>query len=1167
MSNQNNISMSADIGHYRLSHAGHSSLLRQAGWQVMLAIFIVLLGFVGLTFSTIPAKAEAICGGLDQNGQLQDSCTGRPAKYEGKPGTSCPSGQFYDLEACWSCPSGYARSGDHVTTDTACHKITDKDVFSDAKPAKLLEGVSQCPAGSFFDPYNGGTCWRCPSGYNRTLFDPVHSDKACERVTGFLQFSWRNAEFKGAQCGDDNAVFDLIDGGTCWSCGDGYVRTINSVKSSQACGRPIFETASAEKKGKAGCKQYGNNAFWDPKNFGSCYSCPAGYTRSKESVDSPRGCLAPSIEWEMAPYVSKGFMQMDGATEIVLKLIEERTELERIAVNMGRAIGTDRTRSIEALWQEIAQFPEENLALRYAVLNHVITAVKSGSVAPSSPEGRLVREIESFANGYRVYLATEAVKAYDVWHAAQTLKLKNKQEADTKAGRSDMRFLFSDQLPVPPNFEQVTNRAALVNTVAAVPTLGMFSTALIPLDDETVADRIIKEAYPNRTDDVLDDFDEITNLDDKMRRVGQQADDSLDNVLGSTDDLGKVASKIGQEMGERADDAARVAAKAAFKASKKLITKMLAVSGPQIVIEIATAVLEAELNKNLAKADARPALMRALEHAKSYKPSLRVWLQNKDEASKVYAYWALATSNEVRASVSDLNKIAVAATANYKETRFAADPLYYVYNEGQWHNFEGQATAISAGPMGDVWHIGGGQVYWADAASDNKWSAIGGGDTFVDIAAMPSKKSAFALMEGGAMKTYDGRAWRNVPGIGHAVDVAPDGRKWHIGGSNSLYVAGPDDFRWQRVNGPKAKKISAGPGGMLWVIDTNDKLHYFLNDQWKDFGRKAQDVSVSSDGAVWITSLGNEVFRLSYNGQWKKGNGGTIHQVDAGEAGTLWALRPDNAIVMYRHKSASRPPMADPGSFIDSTKTIVQDNGITITHIEVDEPTVTYVVMSGPKKWRDVAGIASQVSIGKSGDIWHIGGNGSLYIQPKGHLGWKQVLASGVALVEADRLANNAFILTTDGKMWNLDSLGKKIPISGWASDIAVDDVGTKWHIGGNGSVYRMGGNGWVRVPGNVSRIAAGGDGEVWSVGRNNEIYRFANDRWNEMPGSARDVTVGRDGSVWHLGGPNGDVLYKWNAKDENWEGIDQTRAQTVSVGADGDVWVARPDGSMTAYD
>lgn len=1167
MSNPKKTSMSEDMRYGVLPQVREIPLINRTTRLAMLAVVGVLTGLAVMMFFDAPARAEALCGGLDKKGNLQQSCQGRPAKYEGKPSTTCPSGQFYDLEACWSCPSGYSRSGDGVTTDTACHKITSKDVFNDAVPAQLLEGVSQCPPGSFFDLYNGGTCWRCPSGYNRTLFDPINSDKACERVTGLLQFSWQKAQFKGPECGDSNAVFDLIDGGTCWSCPDGYVRTINSVKSGQACGRPVFETAAAQKKGEAGCQQYGSNAFWDPKNFGSCYSCPAGYTRSEESVDSPRGCLAPSIEWKMAPYEAKGFIEMDGAIDVVLKLINERSELERIAVNMGRIEGMDRTRSIEALWQEVAQFPEESLALRYAVLNHLIEAVMSGSVAASSPEGRLIREIEKFANGYRVYLATEAVKAYDVWHAAQTLKLKEKQTADSKAGRSNLQFLFSDQLPVPPNFEQITNRAAMVNTVAAVPTLGMFSTALIPYQDGSVADEIIRRSYPNRTKIDIPDVNEISNLEDKMKLI-----DNVDDIVGSGDDVAKVAGRVGQEIGEQADDAVRAAAKAGLKLSKKLVSKMLAVSGPQIVVELAVAIFEAELNKNLAKADARPALMRALEHAKSYKPSLKVWLQNKDEAKKVYSYWALAASNEVRPSASDLKKIEAAAMGHYAESRFSADPLYFVYNEGKWHNFDGGATAISAGPSGDVWHVGGGHVYWADPVNDNTWSEIGGGNNVVDIAAMPARKEAFALFEGGAMKAYDGRSWHNVPGIGHAVDVGPDGRKWHIGGSNSLYVSGPDDFRWQRVNGPKVKKISAGRGGMLWVVDTNDKLHYLLNGNWKDFGRTAKDVAVSPDGAVWITSLEDEVFRLSYNGQWKAGHGGTISQVDAGPSGTLWALRPDNAIVLYRHSSTPRPKMAATGMLSDSTKiskrTDVDEDEILLeSYYVVDTPVVTTYTMNGPKNWRNVGGRASQVSIGQSGDVWHIGGNGSLYINPQGRSTWKQVLESGVARVEAGRLKNNAFILTSDGKMWNIDSLGKKTQISGWASDIAVDDAGTQWHVGGNGSIYRMGGNGWVQVPGNVSRIAAGANGEVWSVGRKGEIYRLANGQWNQIPGSARDVAVGRDGSVWHLGGPNGNVLYKWNAKDENWEGIDETRAQTVSIGPDGDVWVARPDGSMTAYD
>lgn len=36
---------------------------------------------------------------------------------------------------------------------------------------------------------------------------------------------------------------------------------------------------------------------------------------------------------------------------------------------------------------------------------------------------------------------------------------------------------------------------------------------------------------------------------------------------------------------------------------------------------------------------------------------------------------------------------------------------------------------------------------------------------------------------------------------------------------------------------------------------------------------------------------------------------------------------------------------------------------------------------------------------------------------------------------------------------------------------------------------------------------------------------------------------------------------------DKNWKGVDETKAQTVLIGPGGEIWVARPDGSITAYD
>ena len=69
-------------------------LVDQTLRHLMFAFVGVLIGLAGMMIVNAPARAEALCGGLDERGQLQQSCQGRPAKYEGKPATTCP-------EHCW----------------------------------------------------------------------------------------------------------------------------------------------------------------------------------------------------------------------------------------------------------------------------------------------------------------------------------------------------------------------------------------------------------------------------------------------------------------------------------------------------------------------------------------------------------------------------------------------------------------------------------------------------------------------------------------------------------------------------------------------------------------------------------------------------------------------------------------------------------------------------------------------------------------------------------------------------------------------------------------------------------------------------------------------------------------------------------------------------------
>lgn len=1120
---------------------------------------IIFVFLTALTFFWLSDEVQAasVCGGINANGTLQPACKSKPGKLLGAPVLACPKGQIYDLEACWQCPPGYGRTADAIDTKTACSRVSNKDVFGDVTRATKIPGSGICPSGSFYDGYNGGGCWSCPRGYRRTIF-PVYEDKACETGDIFSGIKWVPAQFQSASCGAANAVFDL---GACWSCPSGYVRTIFPVNAKNACGRPLIETQPAKKIKNAGCKAYGADAFWDPKAtkgtvIGSCWSCPTDYKRSMAPVDSQAACSAPVMEWQMSTFPEKGLFRLDGAVEVAAIVIKERKELERVAIALGKSAGLSPAQSVDLLWDEIAQYPEHNMALRHVVLSHILDlALDKKTLSPSSPEGRLVKSFETYIKGHKIYLAKEALTAYDNWHLTQKTILERRQRENSKHLRSNMHILFTDQMPMPPDFRKIVSRSAMVSMAGALPTLGLFTTNIIPFDaEDSVADVLMKKIFVNRTDtSFADDIIDETATNTKK-------------ILGNSDEIAKVSKQFVGNL----DDVVKNAGKAvkglkSAVSAGKILKNLASFTGVGLAVEMFVTVLEAELTANIEKADARPKLERYLWAAQNYKSNLRSMSQDPAEAAKIFTYWALATTGDAKPDAAGMRKIAKAAADISADRELKTDHLAFERSNGKWFNVNGRGVDISVGTSEGIWHVSAnGTVYWADALKDRNWSKMPL-ENVAQIAAMPAKKEAFVLKKDGSMAVFARNKLRNIAGWAADIAVGADGQKWHIGGNNSLYLMGKGS-QWQRVQGPKAVKIAAGPGDLAWVIDTQNYLHYHLSGRWTKMNKQAKDLAVGPDAALWIAGLDEQVYRLTHNSQWKEARGGHVDRLAAGPLGSLWGLRPDNTIVLYQHKSTKNYPLAQKGYFKDTSQTTTGGGDIEITPIIIDDPVITTYVdkhfTKKKKKWRDVSGFASQISTGSSGDVWHIGGKGTLYVQPAGKTGWQSIGLTGIKEVRADRLQGKAFVLDDKGNMWDVKANGRKHQIPGWASDIAIDDQGTRWHIGGNNSVYRMSDNGWKRVPGALSKIEGGKNAQVWAIGMRNEIYRFEKGKWVQLPGVAYDLAVGADGSIWHIGGNN--TLYRMTEK--GWELVDDKKAISLSIGAKGDVWIVKPNKRMEVY-
>jgi len=162
---------------------------------------------------------------------------------------SCPSGSFFDLidgGTCWTCPKGYQRTVFAVNSTQACERSGKTDFIAATDRGKGT-GIlgTDCPRGAFFDP--NGRCYTCPSGYKRTVYS-VTSSNACEKAIA-ASFS-RATKVSSLSCGE-GTFFDPIDGGSCWSCPKGTQRTVYAVNSGKACEIPQkykSESLSASEK-------------------------------------------------------------------------------------------------------------------------------------------------------------------------------------------------------------------------------------------------------------------------------------------------------------------------------------------------------------------------------------------------------------------------------------------------------------------------------------------------------------------------------------------------------------------------------------------------------------------------------------------------------------------------------------------------------------------------------------------------------------------------------------------------------------------------------------------------------------------------------------------------------------------------------------------------------
>jgi hypothetical protein len=187
---------------------------------------------VGAALCTVAPEAAGWDKECGQAGQAP--CAWSAAKLEGRQSGLCAAGQFFDLidgGTCWTCPAGTGRTVLAVNTDKACEKVATTDFRQALEHGKGSGWLgTNCPGGQFWDIADG-KCHSCPAGYSMQVLEHVHGPRKCAKG---VPASFARATKIGPPCGAGR-LWDPRNGGECWSCPTGFNRSIAPVQSDYAC--------------------------------------------------------------------------------------------------------------------------------------------------------------------------------------------------------------------------------------------------------------------------------------------------------------------------------------------------------------------------------------------------------------------------------------------------------------------------------------------------------------------------------------------------------------------------------------------------------------------------------------------------------------------------------------------------------------------------------------------------------------------------------------------------------------------------------------------------------------------------------------------------------------------------------------------------------------------
>jgi Tectonin domain len=400
---------------------------------------------------------------------------------------------------------------------------------------------------------------------------------------------------------------------------------------------------------------------------------------------------------------------------------------------------------------------------------------------------------------------------------------------------------------------------------------------------------------------------------------------------------------------------------------------------------------------------------------------------------------------------------------NNKTYRYRAEPAWEEVPNAYF-------TQVSVAADGTAWAINQDRTRWRLKEYGQNWEMVDAAP-FLQIAA-GSRSEAWAIAAAdNALSQYDGNTWQQVAGAPKAKDVsvAADGTVWCVRADDgaALRYLGPAGG-WEQVPAPKLKQVAVASRSHAWALaDDPDASIYRWDWAWQDpvwtrVMNGAKWIAAAADGAAWVVSTNNEIYRYvgrpDQKFEFVPGPAENLKQVSVADQSTALAVGatalPDGNSKTYRYRAGSGWETISNAEF---------------TQVSVAADGTAWAINKDKTRWR----------LHEYGQPWVQDGNDK-FLQ-----------------IEAGS-RSEAWAIDADNALWQYDgSTWQKVAGAPKANHVSVAADGTVWCVrfdDGAALRYRGPADGWEQMPApTLKQVAVGSRSHVWGLGGDPDgsVYRW----------------------------------------------------------------------------